>query len=292
MVPARPRERRAVRAEPGEGVEVAPGREQARLASAVGGQRDKLVRRLVPAVGLAHAHDQPPVRAHAAVGVAHRARLGRLGRDRPRRLARVEAVEPLIGEVREEGAAAVEEPGAAAVLVDAGSHVHLRRGHVLPIVDERRAPFVLGPSLEPPGRAVLAEPRLREPHPRLRRHGRGQGRTPRAIGDGRHGRRMICRLSGDDRRGLSNRAIAARLFVTPAPSRLTPSRSSPSRTSTRGRIHTAECWRCWRRCAPRSLQRALQRSGGGTAPPCGLRSIRLRSTEPKVTGSNSVGRAP
>jgi hypothetical protein len=41
-------------------------------------------------------------------------------------------------------------------------------------------------------------------------------------------------------RGLSNRAIAARLFVTPAPSRLTPSRSSPSWTSTRGRIHTAE----------------------------------------------------
>ena len=131
VVPAGPGQLRAVRTEPGERVEVAPRREHARLALAVGRQRDQLVGRLAGAVGLAHAHDQPPVRAHAAVGVAHRAGLRRLGRDRARRLARIEAVEPLVGEVREEGGVLVEEPGTAAVLVHSRAHVDLRRGHVL-----------------------------------------------------------------------------------------------------------------------------------------------------------------
>ena len=156
VVPAGPRERRAVRAEAREGVEVAARGEHARLAVAVGGQRHQLVRGLaVLAVGLAHAHDQPPVGAHAAVGVADRAGPRRLGRDRPRRLRRGRGGR---GAGRRSSRRRRCRRGGTRRRrrTRARACARSRPGGVTScaVVHERRAPAVLGPALEPPGRPV------------------------------------------------------------------------------------------------------------------------------------------
>jgi hypothetical protein len=189
VVPAGECEPLAVRADSREGVEVTAAGQHRRLAGAVGGDGNDLVDRLAAGMRLADAHDLPPVGGGAAVGVSEVA----LRRDRPRRLPRVLPVEPLVPEVREEDRLAVQQPGAAAVLVHTGPHVEPFRRDVLERLTrasayEHRATALGGSPLEPPGRAVRSQERLREPGPRasneLGRDRRAPGAEGRCL---RHG---------------------------------------------------------------------------------------------------------
>ncbi len=186
VVPAGPGEPAAVGADPGEGVEVAPGGEHGRLAGAVEREGDDLVLGFALAVDLAHADDRAPVRGEPHVGVAQGAGALGLGADRDRLLAEALAVEPLVGEVDEEDEVVGDQrPGAAAVLVDAGAGVHPRRRHVFRLAARRpphqhHAPALGRPPFAPPDGAVAGQLRRRQPPSRLRRRRRGRSASARS----------------------------------------------------------------------------------------------------------------
>ena len=133
VVPAGPGEPAAVGADPGEGVEVAPGGEHGRLAGAVEGERDDLVLGFAARRGprARRRRVRPSGRAGCRRS-AGRPGLSGSAADRDRLLAEPLAVEPLVGEVGEEDEVVGDQrPGAAAVLVDAGADVGSRRRHRL-----------------------------------------------------------------------------------------------------------------------------------------------------------------
>jgi hypothetical protein len=149
-------------------------------------------------------HRPGPVRlAHGDHLVAADAQLAeaglaaRLGRDRGeghrRRGALVEAVEPLVAELREdEGAGIRHGPGAAAVLVHAGAGVpglrqHVDRCAVRPGPPHGEPSALVGPLLEPPH--LVADPGpAGDRMPLARELPRGDRRDPGSVGGrGHHG---------------------------------------------------------------------------------------------------------
>ncbi len=124
VVPDQPGQLAAIGADARRRIEVVAFGDDARFARAVGWHGNQLVGRfgtfgLVP---FADAQQQLAVGRQAGVGVACSRGDARLGRDRPRFLARVLAVHTLVGEVREEHRLAIDHVRATAVLVRAGSH--------------------------------------------------------------------------------------------------------------------------------------------------------------------------
>ena len=96
MVPAGVAQHRAIGARARAGIEVAPRGQHPRGALAVGAEGDDLVHGLAVPVGFAYAHERLAVRRNPAVGVPHRARLGRRRGDRSRLGARFEPVQALV----------------------------------------------------------------------------------------------------------------------------------------------------------------------------------------------------
>ena len=150
MVPAQPGEAVAVPAQARRRVEVR-ALDEDRLAARVevdGGDR---VHGLVRGVGVVLTDaDQPAAAVDHAVGVAQ-AVVVRHGRRRP---APIDAVEALIGEVREVDDAVEYREVAAAVLVNAGPSVERRWRHVLdvavrPAPDDHVASSLRRPALDP-----------------------------------------------------------------------------------------------------------------------------------------------
>ena len=132
VIPLRPDQRAAVRADPRIGIEVVPSGEDPRRAGAIGGERDQLVDHLaVGGVALADADERAAVGRELRIGVAQPGRDLRLRRDRARRPAAILAVQPLVDEVAEEDRVAGDQVRRTAVLVDAGADVHVARGDVL-----------------------------------------------------------------------------------------------------------------------------------------------------------------
>ena len=128
MVPLQPGQPPAVGAEARIGVEVgAGGEDHAAALVAVRVERDDGIDGFpIAGVILAHGDEPLAVRIEDHVGVAQRA----FRRDRPRRVVAVDAVEPGVGEVREDEHAVAHRVRAAAVLVDAGAGVESRRNGI------------------------------------------------------------------------------------------------------------------------------------------------------------------
>ena len=194
VVPFQPGQAAAVGADPGAGVEVAPGGQHDRLAThpaAVGRQHDQLVVDLAVVVVFANADQPPAVGGRAEVGVAVGGRGRRLGgdRDRPGR-ARVLAVQALVGVVAEEHGVAVDGVGAAAVLVHPGAGVESLGGQVggLPVrsgldpADDLAAAFQRA-ALDPVDGSCL-DPDLVERHPAGGDQLGADRRAPGAVGGG------------------------------------------------------------------------------------------------------------
>ena len=110
------------------------------------------VRALVP---LADADDPPPIGSHPPVGIPPGARLGRLRGDRDRIGPGVDPIQPLVGPRRCEHGAAVDPPGAAAILVHRRARVEPGRQHLMDAAirfpsHDRLPPGLLRTGLAPP----------------------------------------------------------------------------------------------------------------------------------------------
>ena len=186
VAPARPGQSAAVGAEAGERVEGAPSDDDAGCFRPVGGEGDDLVDWLPPGdVALPHADDPPAVRGDDSVGVTVAPREQRLRRDGPGRAPRVDAVEALVLEVREEDRGPGHPVAPAPVLVDEGPGVEAPGDHVrrLPAggpANHHAAAALVGAALEPVEVAV-GPGDLAEPHPARGDEVGADGRRPRAV---------------------------------------------------------------------------------------------------------------
>ena len=210
-IPGEEAELRAAGRDARRGVEVPTAGDDARLARAVGADRDELVDDVpgpVALVALANADPEGAVRRHATVRVAVALALD-FGRDRDRRLSRILAVEALIVEVGEEHCAAVDAERSAPVLVDHRAKVEPRGCDVDGLRARRRlheddASALVGASLEEPG-CALGEPCAGERRPATGHEVRSDRRRPRAVRrDG-----LLAEL-GFQRRRLSYSAVPTR----------------------------------------------------------------------------------
>ncbi len=183
VVPLQPGQRHAVRVQPRRGHEVRAADQHLRLGQPVArpAARSRCARRSRRRAGvpLPDADDRRRVRVEVAVGVPVGARRGRLGRDRLRRAAGVQPVQPLVGPVGEPGDAVAHPPAAAAVLVHRGARVPIG-GQQLDRVPSgsSRTSWVRPPSAGRPSDQTTAAPSdldLGQPH-RGRHHQLGGDR--------------------------------------------------------------------------------------------------------------------
>ena len=185
VIPGQPGQPRAVGAEARVGIEIVARHQHLPAGRvAVHAHAGDRVDRLAAGDRVVFAHaDQPAAAAiDDRVGVAQRD----LGRDRPRRVPGVLPVEPLIGEIREEDRAAVDDEFPAAVLVDTRASVQRRRRHVSRAAIGRAAhdhvaAALVGPAFGPIDvRAVKAD--LPQPHRAGEDQVGGDGRFPGTVG--------------------------------------------------------------------------------------------------------------
>ncbi len=164
VIPFEPGEARPVRRQPRRRDEVRALDEDARVAAVERDGHDRVDRLAAAGVVLADGVEAAPGDVGPQVGVAPRA----LRRDRDgARTARVEPVQPAVGEVREDDRPAGDDVRPAAVLVHAGPDVERRRGQV-----GRRAvgggpdedvPAAFGRPFLEPEHVVAVDPRLAQP---------------------------------------------------------------------------------------------------------------------------------
>ncbi len=189
MVPLQPREALAVRGEGGGGDEVRPGDDDLPAVRIRAGdiELDEGVDRLdaFERVVLADGDDPVVVRVDHEVGEAPRAFRG----DRFRIGAFTDAVEAVVGPVRDDDDAVPRRPAATAVLVHAGADVEGVRGQLGRlarfVADQGTAAALVGPPFEPVDRLPVGAG-LAQPGGAGDEHVDGDGRGPRAVwGDGR-----------------------------------------------------------------------------------------------------------
>jgi hypothetical protein len=212
QVPGEEAEPRAVGRDPEIGVEVTAACDDARLGRAVRRHCYELVEDVPhPAarrMPLADTDPEAAVRRNSPVRVPM-SPVPHLGRDRHRRPAGIDTIEPLVVEVGDVRGSIVDAVGASAVLVDARPHVEARRHDVRPLavalcLHEYDSAVLVGASFEPPHGSAF-EPGHREeragPRDQLRRD-RGRPRSVR-------GDRSLCDLE------IQRRAIVLRRAADP-----------------------------------------------------------------------------
>ncbi len=201
VVPFEPGEPRPVRGQAGRGKEVRPFDQDPRRSLAVERHLDDRRDRLAVArVVLAHGQEATTAGVETQVGVsvvAHRGDGHGVG------CARIQAIQPAVGTVREGDRAAGDRVRTAAVLVDATSDIERRGGHVIgrpvdPAPHEDAPACLGGPALDPVG-LVAIDPGLAEPDRVAEQVLDPDRRRPAAVGQPRPLIRIVvgtCRVGG------------------------------------------------------------------------------------------------